>query len=1583
MATGKESRQGPNAGRVGSNDAVSTRGIRVCYVGTPTEGAGETGLLSELGARVERFGSAEQGFNAVLETDFDLLLVNLNANTGGMGGPEFIRLIRGCGHPGKSQLPIVAIASQRQLQHAARLQALGADELIGTPIDIAVLHAKIGNLLRNRAARGGLREPLQGAGAKPGQVLPEPAPARGARPTISKDAAVGRQPATGVAGNSLAKEVAPMKQKFDLSQMPPAGGSDPNHDGGGSKGFLERLSDRIMARLAKGSQTPDQPAAPERTPPNFAAAPNNVAPRGGGLGAGAADSEADQISEVLRGLSRQPAPPERTAPPRAAAPTATRPAPSSTTLSTPNRAASKAAAPAATSSSGDTAPRQPYVSPIRRPVPQTPPRRVDPEMNPPSAAAAGKLSETEKNRVYDRVKKLVSTARRATDPVSPMPTKPGAAKSLRICFLEDSCTSSHAIREMLGEHGHEVDHFSQAEEAFDAFEEKHYDLLLASQIEAVGGMDCAQLLRKVRRDANEQRRRVPILVLTALGDPKNLQTFREAGANEVIVKPVEGKRLHEQIMRVVTTRPAAPPAAARDKKNLKVCFLEDSCTSSHAIREMLGDEHHEVDHFSSAEEALDAVMEKGYDVLLASQIVALGGMDCLGLIQTIRSSSDPAKREMPIVAITANPDSANLEPFFIAGASDVVLKPIEGKELNRRLLDTIKLRSRTQTSAPNGESSQPVGALKVCFLEDSCTSSHAIREMLGEKGHEVDHFSSAEEALDALSEKNYDVLLASQIVALGGMDCEQLVRTIRAGGKRNLPVTVITANPEPENIDKFQRAGANDVIIKPVEGPELNERLLSIVRAKSAPMPVATPQALPKKLHVCFLEDSCTSSHAIREMLGEQGHEVDHFSTAEEALDAFQDIDYDVLLASQIPSVGGLDTEGLVRRVRAAAGAKKQRPVVLLTTDASPENQQRFRRAGVNDVVVKPVEGNLAHRLLDVVARGRAVPAAAPEQRAPVPVPDHLRVCFLEDSCTSSHAIREMLGEAGHEVDHFSSAEEALDAMLEKPYDVLLASQIVALGGLDCEGLVKSIRGHGKSAARHVPIVVITANGEPANVESFMRVGADSVVIKPIEGNLGDQLKQVVGRVLNQPASPQLRVVQRGRPELPKPSVTAPAPAPTPAAGKPAAAKAPPSGTPPNTAGRVEPSKRIVGLLDTSPETSETPSVKKPVGGASELPRIKLPGMPDVSAAAAKPAVPRVGSGPERKVIAAMFAVGIVAVVAMNWHHFGESTPVNVVAVERGPIYSSLNAPGMIVSKKKVELTTSVPGQITKVLAKEGDKVTKGDVLATLDDRDARIQMQRAEANLESARKDVALNERTMDRLVRALQMGAVSRQMAEDAEAAVNAARAKQRVAEEEFRAAQLLAERLNVTAPFDGVVTANFAVEGLWAEPPGPLFTVVDMDQREIELHIDAADINRVTVGQRVTLSSDAAPGQWTEQVVRVAPAASRLGAMTNVINVYTTLGPEAPPLRYGQQVDGQIRIAASENAVKIPFAALTTRNQRSVVGIIDDGRLTFIPVVTGIESGTHVEIREGLKAGDQVILINKELEDGVHVSPVELHD
>ena len=1624
MSTGKEGVVNPRLG--GGAGSLVTKGMRVCYVGAPNDAtAGDASLLANLGAHVDRFNRVEDGFNAVLTRDYDLVLVNLTASSNGVAGPDFIRLVRNCGDPAKSALPIVAIASQRQLAHADKIKALGANELIGTPMDVAVLQDKIIRVLGRHHGRQN-----QAGGETPDIIQNDESARRSRMPNLGAAHAnhplnklVQRQPVDDPKSRAL-KATGDMKEKFDLLQ-PSRTVLSNNEDLGVTdrKGLLERLGDRILARLAKNpgndASVPELPARSMGSLPSFSAneATDNSRPKSQNFefsaDADAVPSYRQREEEIKRSLQNLGKLVEPNAAPMGGPyeePSALqRGARDNQKLAVPaervNRGASSPVSQTAValvdSSLSAGAPqtgKQPYVSRInkRRSVPGNTAKaeagtRRSSSSEQSSIASLG-LSETEKSRVYDRVKQLVSTARRPADVAQTGTSGAGsvtrAKRKLRVCFLEDSCTSSHAIREMLGEFGHEVDHFSQAEEAFDAFVEKKYDVVLASQIEAIGGMDCEKLVRQIRKSEHVEKRRTPVVVLTANSDPNNLQLFRRAGANDVVVKPVEGKRLHDQINAVLSLQPTAS-ARPRDKKALKVCFLEDSCTSSHAVREMLGEAGHEVDHFSSAEEALDAVMEKSYDVLLASQIVALGGMDCLGLIKTLRMDKNTEKKALPIVALTANADPANLETFYVAGASDVILKPIEGKELNKRIAESVldqaagPVVSRTK-AAPYDEAAPAINrALKVCFLEDSCTSSHAIREMLGERGHEVDHFSSAEEALDAVMEKNYDLLLASQIVALGGMDCEQLVRTLRNSPRREkqqLPIVVITANAAGENIDKFYSAGAQEVVVKPVDAKTLNDRVQNVVTLKLKPVPMVSPQALPRNLKVCFLEDSCTSSHAIREMLGENGHEVDHFSTPEEALDAFIEKDYDVLLASQIPGSGGMDTEALVRQVRAVKGLAKQKPVVLLTTDPSAENQQRFRRSGVNDVVAKPVEGNLSLRLLELVGRRSAsAPGAAPVSAPPprVPVPKKLHVCFLEDSCTSSHAIREMLGEAGHEVDHFSSAEEALDAFMEKKYDVMLASQIVALGGLDCEGLVKAIRGSSQVPKRQSPLVVITANAEDANVENFKRLGVDAVIIKPIVGSLGDQLKEIVGAALNQPLRPQLRVVPRELPKRAPPAALAP-PAPASQNAR-AVRKQAPVASPRSPAFPTDSAGESF-MPPLSPVSRAMPEPGSfPFGSPMSMPKQEpatpqaitdIPGMSESSLLQG------------RKIIFAVLAAAGIAGIAAGWHHFGgDVSPVDVAIAERGAIYQSFNVPGQVVSKKRVELTTGIPGQIVKVHVKEGDSIKKGQVLATMDERDANIQMQRAAANLESAKKEVVLNERTMDRLVRALQMGAVSRQMAEDAEAAVNAARAKERVAEEEYKAAQLGAERLNVTAPFDGVITASFAIEGLWAEPPGPLFTIVDMSQREVELKIDSSDAARINVGQRVVLASDAFPGQWTESVVRVAPTTNRDNSMANIINVYTSLGPDAPPLRYGMQVDAQIRTAANENAVKVPTAAVTTRNGHSAIAVIEDGRLRYRPVVTGIESVNQVEIREGLKAGDQVIVPNKTLDEGVKVKPVEI--
>lgn len=1219
--------------------------LRVCFIGEADNNLAQPiKILSDLNCVIKRYGTKNEGLNALLTTDFDVAVTRLRDQQGITEAFEFIRLLRHCGHPEKSKLPVGILAESRHIAVASKSVAANAGNsgfLVALDQDLKAHLEQTVRALKNvgassleKASR--FRHPPDVASAKNSLDLPfQRTPLQPVTQPLIAALKEGARDSL-VAGKRL-----DMDQKKPLNTAAQQACSvQPN----AKKGLFERLSEMVLARLAKRSATAGRPKS----------LPASARPRS------QPDIDRESYDNVVIDMKRKSQlDDQKTVPfsaiPRQLTPRANDPVKVVGTKAQPSATRQNAPAP------------QPALQPRRTidalPAAQSP---APPPIKDRVVGPSARLSEAEKNKAYERVRKLVSTAKQAPESVEGSPAK---GKKLSICFLEDSHSSSQAIGEALAEYGHTVEHFSSAEEALDALLERHYDVVLASQIVALGSMDCGRLIRTIRRVKQPSKGQIPIVVLTTNSDHNNIQDCLHAGASDVIVKPITAAALSERIAKVADA-PKRPQSARR----LQICFLEDSCTSSQAIREMLGEKNHLVDHFSSAEEALDAILEKHYDILLTSQIVALGGMDCVGLIQALRQSPQASKRSLPIVALTANP--------------------------NQR-----------------------------------------------------DHFG-------------------------------------------------------------LFNAGAQDVVVKPVNGEALNERLQEAVNA--------TPQ--------------------------------------------------------------------------------------------------------------------------------------------PAEIPNQLRICFLEDSGASSQEIGEMLSDGGHQVDHFSSAEEALDAVLGKDYDVLLASQISTLRGLDTEGLVKTIRELDHPSKAHLPVVILTANSVSSNMEMLYDVGANEVAIKPLQEDLNELIAHTVQRDAG-----------RARPNL-KAASEPQAPPLRPAQPRPAA-------VPPARAGSPKPAPQH------QPSPKANPELRPPSGVAKQVPKpptmsLESFEMPMDDARLRAPAPPRRRIGTLLKVLAAMLVLAAIGFGIWKYYPIGRAIPVQMVVVEQGSLYKAINTPGRVVSKKRVEVTSSMSGQIVHVSAKEGDMVKKGQVLARLDSRAGDIQLEQANAKLDSAKKEVALAERTADRLARALQMGAVSRQMAEDAEATVHAAQARQRVASEELRAAKLSLERLDIVAPFDGVVTSAYAVDGLYAEPSGPLFTVVDMTEREVEVRIDSADTASISEGQTVMVSSDAFPDtKWSEKILRVAPAANRDNATANTVSVYISLGADAPSnLRFAQQIDVEIPTAFRERAIKLPFNAVTTRDGRTMVAVVDQGRAEYRPVTTGIEDLTHVEITGGdLKLGQKVILLNQDIDEGQQVEPV----
>jgi RND family efflux transporter MFP subunit len=334
----------------------------------------------------------------------------------------------------------------------------------------------------------------------------------------------------------------------------------------------------------------------------------------------------------------------------------------------------------------------------------------------------------------------------------------------------------------------------------------------------------------------------------------------------------------------------------------------------------------------------------------------------------------------------------------------------------------------------------------------------------------------------------------------------------------------------------------------------------------------------------------------------------------------------------------------------------------------------------------------------------------------------------------------------------------------------------------------------------------------------------------------------------------------------------------------------------------------------------------------------------------------------------------------VGWNaYFNQGVPVDTVLVESGEIFQSITVPGRVVSKQRVNVSSARAGRLVKILVKEGDKVKRGQVLARLDDRELLSRLNRAKANLTAARQDISLAERTLSRLRKAHAKGAVARRFVEDAEVDLRSARTKAGIVVEEVKSATLDVEKQKVVAAFDGTITARYAEIGQWVGPTETLFTLVDESQREIEVRVDAADSVAIDVGQVVAVSSDAFPGlEWQESVVRLGVAAGGK-SNANSVSVYISLGDDAPVFRYGQQVDADIRTAWNPNTLKIPFEALISRNGQTMVAVLQDGKVRMKVVEIGIEDFAMAEIKQGLNAGEMVILSKgRTLQDGDRVYP-----
>jgi RND family efflux transporter MFP subunit len=287
-------------------------------------------------------------------------------------------------------------------------------------------------------------------------------------------------------------------------------------------------------------------------------------------------------------------------------------------------------------------------------------------------------------------------------------------------------------------------------------------------------------------------------------------------------------------------------------------------------------------------------------------------------------------------------------------------------------------------------------------------------------------------------------------------------------------------------------------------------------------------------------------------------------------------------------------------------------------------------------------------------------------------------------------------------------------------------------------------------------------------------------------------------------------------------------------------------------------------------------------------------------------------------------------------------------------------------------------GRIETVNVRMGDRVSRGQTIAKMDDRDVREQIAGAEANLEVNRATLRTRESdlkaasiTLERQKTMLAAGLSSKQNFDDADARYSSALAQLDVAKAQVSQTQARIEELKVTlnntnivSPVDGFVGRRNLDPGAFAGTNSPVVSVVAINSVRLVASLVEKDFRRVQPGLDAVVEVDAFPGEkFTGKVSRVAPV---FDAATRTATMEIEIPNPGYRLKPGMYARVALTVDRQPDALTVPRNALVDLEGTRGVFVIEQQVAHFRPVRTGLQDGERVQILDGAGEGQRVVTV-----------------
>lgn len=370
-----------------------------------------------------------------------------------------------------------------------------------------------------------------------------------------------------------------------------------------------------------------------------------------------------------------------------------------------------------------------------------------------------------------------------------------------------------------------------------------------------------------------------------------------------------------------------------------------------------------------------------------------------------------------------------------------------------------------------------------------------------------------------------------------------------------------------------------------------------------------------------------------------------------------------------------------------------------------------------------------------------------------------------------------------------------------------------------------------------------------------------------------------------------------------------------------------------------------------------------------------------------------------------LVAIAILAIIILVWAYSSsrpKPNPLVTAVVRQGDIENVIAATGKMDAIERVNVGAQVSGQVKKLYIKAGDNVSKGELIAEIDDQPQRSDLRNAQAALSVAQADLETREATLvrqdaqfKRLQQMIKANLVSRQDFDEAAEAWSTARAeltaqKARViqAQIEVDKKQLDLSYTRIMAPMDGTVIAIVTKQGQTVNAAQSAPTIAKLAQlgtMTIKVQVSEADITNIHPGQQAWFTTFANPDKRynaTLRSIELAPESvmkddalmgnseSTPASSTNAAIYYNALLDVPNPdntLRISMTAQVNLLRDTAKDALLIPVQA--TKKDAEGKTFVEVANKENQPekriITTGISDSVDIQVLSGLKAGEKVIL------------------